>query len=399
VWFWAFFFFFKRDIIQNVGVRHSHKKAVKESQNRERKNNRDRTKRSNFKRLSTLIYCLHLYRLYICFLSTMMLLRPAIGLFTWYAYSAAQRNVVKRNSFASMLLVSELRHPDGGDLKKLVSVAEKLPAIDTLSDSWVPLSTMGTGPPAADANTHTHTSSIRTTKDIAVAYHQYTQPQSTESASASASGTLVPLLVSASLFVREKPPTQSLPQLVSQRTTKPLIVQDVYERLNWMNAVDECVPAADTASLKDKIYTFCFRDYPDHEEMMAIMCWRWGMERLLLRIRWCGEFSVDSAKKCRLNEWFAVLGVLPLKIEWQGEIRDYDNTTTTSPPAIHWTTTSIRLGWKRFGKTFDKPPTAEKLRKEPWEIYLPVNGNGDIVVLRRLGKGKIVYAREECMKA
>jgi hypothetical protein len=203
------------------------------------------------------------------------------------------------------------------------------------------------------------------------------------------------------------------------------VVEDAYERLQWMDAINKCVPLVssntgaaavgmNTASiLKNKIYTFCFRDYVNWEELNAILSRRWGLERLLLRARRCGHLSVDSVKKCRLTEWFAVLGVVPLQIEWDGEIRHdppADASTSTNPSAIHWTSTRLRLGWKNrwLGKTIANPPVAEKLRQEPWALYVPVaNGNGEfngnsddmnIVVLHRLGSGNIVYAREECMK-
>ncbi len=100
-----------------------------------------------------------------------MLLRPAIGLFSWYAYPAAQRMAVKRNSYASMLLVSELRRPDGGDYEKLMSVADtRLPAasVDTVPDSWLPLPFGSviddSEAPVATATVTVMYSSIRTTQ-------------------------------------------------------------------------------------------------------------------------------------------------------------------------------------------------------------------------------------------
>jgi hypothetical protein len=394
----------------------------------------------------------------------MMLLRPAIGLLTWYAYSAAQRTAVKRNSYASMLLVSELRRPDGGDMEKLRSVADQLPAatMDTIPDSWVPLpfplSPTGSviddsEAPAATATASARSdsssrmySSIRTTKDIAVAYHNQSTEHDTKSLSSSSSSSSTSVEpLSVSLFARDThrmpltdaaaPSTQSqsqsqpqspsqvsLAQLVSQRTTQSFVVEDVYERLRWMDAVDKCVPAVSSLPavvsdsdaallLQNKIYTFCFRDYVTNEELNSIMARRWGIGRLLLRARRCGQLSVDSVNKCHLTEWFALGGILPIRVEWRGEIRDHNsaqtddgaiaaaNTNAPAPAAIHWTSTSLRVGWNNaLGKTVANPPVSEKLRQEPWAIYLPVDGNGDIVVLHRLGSGKLVYATDECMK-
>jgi hypothetical protein len=163
-------------------------------------------------------------------------------------------------------------------------------------------------------------------------------------------------------------------------------------------------------------YTFCFRDYVNFEETMAIMVQRWGIQRLLLRARKCGQLRVniknDKAGDCALTEWFAVAGVVPMRIDWYGELRtvpldesNVDNSDSESAArtaaAIHWTRTSMRFGSSKrrwFGKTVDRPPLAEKLSKDPWVAYvLPDDQSGDIVVFHRLGSGKLVYATPECM--
>jgi hypothetical protein len=121
-----------------------------------------------------------------------------------------------------------------------------------------------------------------------------------------------------------------------------------------------------------------------------MMIKRLGIANLMMRPVRCGQIVVDASKQCTLDEAGTAFGFLPISITWQGVLAD--NT-------IQWTTTSAHLGWKRFGKTFNRPPVAEKLRTDPWELYFPPEEqeNGDIVVFHRKGKGKLVFARDDCL--
>jgi hypothetical protein len=122
-----------------------------------------------------------------------------------------------------------------------------------------------------------------------------------------------------------------------------------------MGAVDKCVPSKPAVSdaafgtgslLQDKIYACCFRDYVSNEELNSIMARRWGIGRLILRARRCGQLSVDSVNKGDIGD--------------SSDQADDAIANTNSPPAIHWTSTSLRLGWNVLGKTVTNPPVSEK---------------------------------------
>jgi hypothetical protein len=48
------------------------------------------------------------------------------------------------------------------------------------------------------------------------------------------------------------------------------------------------------------------------------------------------------------------------------------------------------LSWQQQSALMKLTPTAEKLRADPWYLYVPKEEqeNGDMVVFHRLGKGK-----------
>jgi len=98
-----------------------------------------------------------------------------------------------------------------------------------------------------------------------------------------------------------------------------------------------------------------------------------------------------------------MFGFVPIRIDWEGHV-DVDEDDGCS--VIKWDTTSLRLGWghRWLGKTFKEPQAAEVLRKVAWEIYFPGEtaggggpASGDVVVFHRRGRGKLVYARDECL--
>ena len=80
-----------------------------------------------------------------------------------------------------------------------------------------------------------------------------------------------------------------------------------------------------------------------------------------------------------LRERFRLLSFLPLAIRWTGE---------QAGGEFRWTATEARLGWKWFGRTFDRPAPAERLRREPWRCR-PVGD--DLLVFRRGGVGALVF--------
>merc|ERR1712176_853964 len=99
----------------------------------------------------------------------------------------------------------------------------------------------------------------------------------------------------------------------------------------------------------------------NHEELMGMMWERGGIENFLMKPSRADVMSVKDSMfvlvaKTRLF-WF-----LPLSIKWEGKLED---------GSINWYTTSMMLGWESFGKFFDKPAVAEKLRQAPWHISTP----------------------------
>jgi hypothetical protein len=293
----------------------------------------------------------------------MLLLRPAASaVAAWVAYSAARRSALNKETFAQMRMISETRQPEG-DMQQLVPlVSEKLPLVDSLPEGWVHWK----GDPALKGP-------FRTTKEVAYCLNEDA--------------------TSCALFTRAKlPAARSMRELVAKRTFAMLMVEDPYERINWMQNIDACV-ASDSltnAAPIEGTYAFCFRDYVNYEEMAALMIKRWGIDIILLNPKRCDQLVIDINKQCKLDAAGTAFGFLPTSITWEGVVADN---------AIQWTTTSARVGWKRFGKTFDRPPAAEKLRTDPWNIYFPPEEqeNGDIVVFHRLGKGKLVFARDGCL--
>ena len=79
-----------------------------------------------------------------------------------------------------------------------------------------------------------------------------------------------------------------------------------------------------------------------------------------------------------------LLSFLPLTIRWTGE---------QAGGEFRWTATEARLGWRWFGRTFDRPAPAERLRREPWRCR-PVGD--DLLVFRRSGVGALVFKAVAC---
>jgi hypothetical protein len=154
-------------------------------------------------------------------------------------------------------------------------------------------------------------------------------------------------------------------------------------------------PRTSYAKLSSSL-TQLFFFYKDFEEMIGMMIRRKGIEILSLRLLNSTQLIIGADDHgCQLKEKSCFLLGIPIEICWYGKLE---------ADRINWTSTSLRLGWKRFGKTFLNPKAAEKLRKDPWMVRLPKedypiwDGSGDVVVLDRLGSGSLVFCRDECLK-
>ena len=201
---------------------------------------------------------------------------------------------------------------------------------------------------------------------------------------------------------RGKEPTKlSLRELVSEKTTMMEIEEDVFKRMNWNEQIEDCVPIVSSGdegksttknpSQIEGSYSFCHRDYVNHEELMGMMWKRGGIEGFLFKPSRSDVATIDNKGKCVLSAQSKLFRFIPISISWEGKL---ENGT------IHWYTSSLTLGWEGFGKIFDKPAAAEKLRKDPWHISVPKDDStGDILCFDREGKGHLVFAKETCFSA
>jgi hypothetical protein len=253
---------------------------------------------------------------------------------------------------------------------------------------------------------------------------------------------------SARLASTETPrPRRTLRDLVQQKTKFLTIESNIYDRADWNYNICRCQPALSSSTddrrfvMDDGSYRFCYRDYVNHEETLGLLCQRWSIERFLFRPARAAELVVCTTaaaaaaapnngsasnleQTCSLRERGVMLGFLPVSITWEGrvttvstsqsDIGDSDDagcsSSETSAIAIEWDTTQLRMGWKMIGTTIDRPPAAEKLRVDPWQIKLPPAASAstssprsdddtasDIICFMREGKGHLIFSREHCL--
>jgi hypothetical protein len=172
--------------------------------------------------------------------------------------------------------------------------------------------------------------------------------------------------------------------------------QMVYEPFQyhlWMCSLKDHVPAKQSLNISGT-YWYAFRDYWNFEEAGALEI-RWGSIKLLKLRGQRGRPSrlvVNDNRECTLTDFYVINGIVPMYIQWEGEL-NHDDTIT-------WTRTLIRKGWKLWGKTIDRPPIAEKYRKQPWKLSLPCNDEtGDVLILERKGIGRLAYAKDSAFKS
>lgn len=293
----------------------------------------------------------------------------ALGIFGWSMYSSRQRNSLKKGAYTKMEILSETRE-ESGDSSKIPGLARRFSiraSVRTLRRSFVHI-----GGENFDA-TGSKWSSIRMKGDVAF---QYTEDGEKWE-----------------IHGRRKPSTLSMQELVYEKSTMIEIEEDIYKRMNWNDRIDECTPMKH-GEMKNhpKIegsYSFCYRDYVNHEELMGMMWKRGGIEAFLFKPARAGVITVDKDSKCVLTERSKLFYFIPIFITWEGLLKD---------GAIEWNTTSMMLGWEKFGKIFDKPSVAERLRKANWNILIPKDDStGDILCFEREGKGHLVFAKEGCL--
>lgn len=183
----------------------------------------------------------------------------------------------------------------------------------------------------------------------------------------------------------------SLPALLALNKPRT-IVESPKLLLAGREALRAAAPGSSSVRLAPsslgRSYRFAFRDYINFEELSAMMARRGGFT--LLGSSADGQLSIGEGRECALVDRFRLLYFLPITIEWEGAL-------SAEADRIDWTNTRARLGWQRLGKTFERPPTAERLRQNPWLVRGSVAGGGDecgMVVLENRGMGRLVYTEE-----
>lgn len=197
------------------------------------------------------------------------------------------------------------------------------------------------------------------------------------------------------------------------------VVEEVSERLCWQTAIRACgrrrgdTPAtAEDAEQLLGTWRFCFRDYVNEEELAAMAGRRYAFTPV--RLRGATRLSVSPAQwlggdmVATLQDRFALLGFVPVSIEWRGRLHvpaaasaGTDSAAASPEPRLlelRWDDTSLTLGWKRFSRTLQRPPAAERLRHQPWELKGAFGGESQqtrplALALCRRGIGTLVFCR------
>ncbi|GKY96301.1 hypothetical protein MPSEU_000589800 [Mayamaea pseudoterrestris] len=289
---------------------------------------------------------------------------------TWLGYSLMQRHYLNKGDFLAMQLLAETRQPYG----KPTNVIPKLSRLPTVSELPENLQFL-----AGDESINCEGGTI-----YKCGNSLYCQPTRNQT--------------SYSLFGVKPRTSLSLRQLAQKHTGRVTIYEDIETRYSYMQGIQRAKALEPTvvnaSSVIKGAYTFCFRDYVNFEEMLGMMIRRKGIEIMLLQLLESGKLVIDPDQGCTMKEKSNFLLGVPLEICWYGKL---------ATDRINWTRTSMRLGWRRFGKTFQNPKAAEKLRVDPWVLRLPKedyplwDGSGDVVVIERLGSGNLVFCRDECL--
>lgn len=287
-------------------------------------------------------------------------------LFAWASYSVRSQKSLKKGTFGVMEILSETRD-DYGDSSKVPEIARRFSrgSITDIRRSFVHIAGDVFAPGSIRG-------SIRVKGDVAF---QYTADEKM------------------AVYGRQKPTSLSLRELVSQKNTMMEIEEDIFKRMNWSEKIEDCVSIQTQKDDETSIggsFSFCHRDYVNHEELMGMMWKRYGIEAFLFKPSRADVLTVDKdSKKCLLTAQSKLFRIIPICIKWEGNLKE---------GTIHWHSTSLTMGWESFGKFFDKPAAAEKLRKDPWHVSIPKDDStGEILCFDREGKGHLVFAKEECL--
>jgi hypothetical protein len=178
----------------------------------------------------------------------------------------------------------------------------------------------------------------------------------------------------------------TLRELVSS-TRKQNLVTDPFQFALWMQVLKKRVNLKPSSNISGS-YCLAFRDYWNFEEAYGLETRRGSMKLLNLRAQRGRPSLLQVANNgnCTLTDFYVIHGIVPMRIQWEGQLRR---------DTMVWTRTFIRKGWDLAGTTIDRPPLAEMFRKQPWKIKLPQQDQeGDLLILEREGIGHLVFARD-----
>ena len=253
----------------------------------------------------------------------------------WVVYSLWQRRRLKV-IFTAMQLLSETRQPYG-DIARADAVAKGLPRVDEIPQGW---SFVAGDPKAKGGDTYRAGDSL---------VCQFNADRT-----------------SYGLYVPTLPKHRSLQQIIANRPYSSHVEEDLTTRANYMKHIQNCTKAMSLPNGTDAFrgtYKWCFRDYVTQEEFFGMLACRSCLEKILFFPQQVGQITVNNDGSCTLDERSLLFGFVPLQILWHGRI--------SHQGAIVWQSSSVRLGWRNFGKTFDKPPAAERLRQDKWYVRYP----------------------------
>lgn len=200
--------------------------------------------------------------------------------------------------------------------------------------------------------------------------------------------------------------------LLARTAAETRVVEDASERLQWHRLLhgsargDGDDGGGVAVGDLEGTWRFCFRDYVNEEELGAMAGNRnaftavrlRGATRLEVRAPEEGSQQEPSAA---LRDTFALLGVVPVEIEWRGRVAEGRRPGSLE---LVWDDTSLRAGWGPLGATVRRPAAAEKLRREPWEVEGLLGGGGGppaaagaaaprVLALCRRGVGRLAFRR------
>ena len=183
---------------------------------------------------------------------------------------------------------------------------------------------------------------------------------------------------------------QTLKSLLALR--QPLtIVESAAQRLAWREVFRVMAPGSSSVSIAPAScgprYRFAFRDYVNSEELSQMMTRRGGLTGALLRSTADSLLSIGEGGECTLVDTFRLLAFVPVRIQWEGEL-------SAEADRIDWTYTHAMLGWRRLGRSVERPAAAERLRQNPWLVKMHSDVSG-VLVLENSGVGRLVFTEEK----